>query len=143
MSALEDSMSILAIQLSRATVRLNRRLRTEQETAVSLPQISVLTALALYGPMTPGALAQHERVKPPSMTRVLGLLETAGMIERAKHPTDGRQIMVSIAVRGMAVLEDEGSKREEWLRVQIGRLTPTQQKTLRAASEIMLEMADI
>lgn len=92
--------------------------------------------------MTPGALAQYERVKPPSMTRVLGLLESAGMIGRSKHPTDGRQVVVSILEPGLDMLAAEGTKREEWLREKIGNLTAAQQKTLRAASQIMLGIAD-
>ena len=136
-----DDVAVLAGDLSQATVRLNRVLRSKQQSSVSLPQISALAGLAFYGPMSPGALAHHERVKPPSMTRVLGLLDDAGLIERSKHPTDGRQAIVAISRAGAALLVAEGATREKWLRGKLEQLSAEQRDTLRAAVRIMTDIA--
>ena len=73
--------------------------------------------------MTPGALAAAERVKPPSMTRVLASLSDLGMIERAPHPTDGRQAIVTLAPAGEDVIVAEHAARRAWLSDQIDALT--------------------
>ena len=41
--------------------------------------------------MSPGELAEHERVQPPSMTRVIAALEEWQLVTRAPHaPTGAR-----------------------------------------------------
>ena len=47
--------------------------------------------------MTPGALATRERVRPPSMTRVIASLCELGFVARDAHPADGRQVLVSVS----------------------------------------------
>ena len=55
-----------------AVMRLARRLRAERtDTSLSLSQIAALGTLARLGPMTPGELADVEKVQPPSMTRTV------------------------------------------------------------------------
>ena len=131
----------LASDLSQATWRLSRVLRFKQLSSVSMLQISALVGLALHGPMTPGELAHYEQVKPPSMTRVLGLLETAGLVDRTKHPTDGRQVIVAISKAGVALVAAERSNRQRWLWGRVEPLPRDQQETLRAAARIMMDMA--
>src|SRR5205814_9771356 len=58
--------------LRRATLRLSRRLQAERdEHGLSLTKISVLGHLARKGPLSAGALAAADRLKPQSLTRVL------------------------------------------------------------------------
>ncbi len=41
--------------------------------------------------MTPGELAEHEKVQPPSMTRVIAVLEERGLVGASRTPlTAGR-----------------------------------------------------
>jgi hypothetical protein len=68
----KDVEARLASDLSLAVIRLARQLRFRRpDSPVSLSQLSALSTLAKEGPMTPGALATRERVRPPSMTRVI------------------------------------------------------------------------
>src|SRR6516165_5453615 len=74
-----DSDARLASDLSLAVMRLARQLRFRNPSSpVSLSQLSALATLVNYGPMTPGALAIRERVRPPSMTRVIASLADLG-----------------------------------------------------------------
>jgi len=67
----------LAHDLRLATMRLARRLRQQRaDHGIPLGQISVLATLDRLGPLTPGALAQHEQVRPPTMTKVLANLKS-------------------------------------------------------------------
>ncbi len=131
----------LASDLRLAVLRLNRRLRAQRTDArVSLTHISALSTLHLLGPMTPGALAAKERVQPPSMTRIIAVLENLGFIGRAAHPTDRRQVIVSVLPPGAEYLQAEINAREAWLDSRLSELKVEQLQTLRAASDIIEQM---
>lgn len=87
--------------------------------------------------MTPGAIAARERVQPPSMTRVIASLADLGLVKREPHPTDGRQVIVTLSQSGTDVVVDEANAREEWLRAQLKRLDDDQMATLRDAVGII------
>src|ERR1700730_14324297 len=94
---MSDSEARLASDLSLAVMRLARPLCFRNPSApVTLSQLSALTTLANEGAMTPGALAIRERVRPPSMTRVIASLADLGFVERAPHPVDGRHGPVTV-----------------------------------------------
>lgn len=92
--------------------------------------------------MTPGALAGKERVQPPSMTRVIASLTDLGMVVRKPHPTDGRQIIVSLSESGEALIADETDARERWITEQLKALDQTQIATLRDAVVILRDIVD-
>lgn len=98
---------------------------------MSLTQLSALNTLHVEGPMTPGALAAAERVRPPSMTRVIASLSDLGMIKRDPHPTDGRQAIVTLAPAGVDMITAEAAARKAWLSDRLAELTPDEQATLR------------
>lgn len=87
--------------------------------------------------MTPGALAAKERVQPPSMTRVIASLSEMDLVKRDPHPTDGRQIIVSLSEAGRALIADETHAREAWMTDQLSGLTPEQLAVLTEAVSIM------
>ncbi len=90
--------------------------------------------------MTPGALAAKERVQPPSMTRVIASLTDLDLVERNPHPTDGRQIIVSLSSAGRALIADEASAREAWMTEQLSTLTEEQLVVLTRAVAIMKQI---
>lgn len=128
----------MASDLSLAVVRLTRYLRGRRvDSQVSLTQLSALATLSREGDMTPGALAARERVQPPSMTRVIASLAELGLVERTAHPTDGRQVIVSLSPAGHALIADEASAREAWMTAQLAGLDETQLAVLRDAVDII------
>ncbi|GAA5099117.1 MULTISPECIES: MarR family winged helix-turn-helix transcriptional regulator [Nocardia] len=131
----------LAGELSLAVVRLTRHLRGRRADAqISLTQLSALATLSRDGAMTPGALAAKERVQPPSMTRVIASLTDLGLVERKPHPTDGRQIIVSLSDAGCALIADETNAREAWMTEQLSNLTEEQIAVLTRAVGIMKQI---
>lgn len=131
----------LASDLSLAVVRLTRHLRGRRsDSQVSLTQLSALATLSHEGPMTPGTLAARERVQPPSMTRVIASLADVGLVDREPHPTDGRQVIVTLSGAGQALLADETHAREVWMNEQLSVLRDDQLNTLREAVEIISAM---
>ncbi|BBU21393.1 MULTISPECIES: MarR family winged helix-turn-helix transcriptional regulator [Mycobacterium] len=138
-----DSDTRLASDLSLAVMRLARQLRFRRpQSPVSLSQLSALATLDKEGPMTPGALAERERVRPPSMTRVIASLAELGFVERTAHPVDGRQVLVSVSAAGVDLLESERRASREWLAQRLASLGSAERDTLRTAADLMLALVD-
>jgi DNA-binding MarR family transcriptional regulator len=139
----KDSDGRLVSDLSLAVIRLARQLRFRRsESPVSLSQLSALSTLAKEGAMTPGALAERERVRPPSMTRVIASLAELGFIARSAHPVDGRQVLVSVSPAGADLIEAERRASQEWLKQRLDRLDPDQRNTLLMAADLMSAIVD-
>ena len=138
-----DPDSRLASDLSLAVVRLARQLRFRRpDSPVSLSQLSALATLDKDGPMTPGALAIRERVRPPSMTRVIASLAELGFVDRCAHPDDGRQVLVSVSRPGQELMDVERRASKEWLQQRLAELTAAERKTLLAAADLMFAIVD-
>lgn len=92
--------------------------------------------------MTPGALAVRERVRPPSMTRVIASLAELGFVARAPHPLDGRQVLVSVSDAGIHLIESERCASQAWLRARLATLAPNERATLLEAADLMKALVD-
>jgi DNA-binding MarR family transcriptional regulator len=136
----------LASALRISVSRLARRLRAERlakglEPGLSDTQLAALAALERHGAMTPGELAEHEKVQPPSMTRVISALEESGLVIRGPHATDRRQVVLTVTQAGRDVVQKSRSLREAWLARRLRELTPAERATLRAAAPILEKLS--
>jgi DNA-binding MarR family transcriptional regulator len=109
---------------------------------VTISQLAVLSTLECHGPLTPGELATHEKVQPPSMTRVLAGLEELGLVARRPHPTDGRQVIVQLTEAGTRRCRDEVRTREAWLSRRVAALDPDDRDALRRAVEVINQLVE-
>ena len=133
----------LASELRLSVMRLRRRLAGERhpDNELSMGAMAVLGALYRNGDLTPGALAAHERVQPPSMTRTVVHLEEGGHVARRPHETDRRQVLVSLTDRGRDTLLADRRRRDEWLALRLSDLTPDDRAVLRAAAPILEKLS--
>ena len=132
----------LAHDLRLAVMRFSRRLRNQRvDTTVTLTHLAALSTLQRHGAMSPGELAAHERVQPPSMTRVVVALEGMGLVTRTPHPTDGRQVIIDLTPAAEELLAAEARAREAWLSGRLQELTAEERAVLREASVIMDKLA--
>jgi DNA-binding MarR family transcriptional regulator len=137
----------LATALRISISRLARRLRVERlglggtETALSDIQLAALAALDRHEAMTPGELAEHEKVQPPSMTRVIAVLEERKLVQRAPHPTDRRQVVLTVTAEGRALVNRVRRRREAWLAQRLQELTPEERAILRSAAPILEKLS--
>jgi DNA-binding MarR family transcriptional regulator len=134
----------LATAMRISISRLARRLRVEQrlglgqtDAVLSDIQLAALAALERHDSMTPGELAEHEKVQPPSMTRVIAVLEERGLVLRAPHATDRRQVVLTVTPAGRSVVQLVRRRREAWLAQRLQELAPEERKILRAAAPIL------
>jgi DNA-binding MarR family transcriptional regulator len=133
----------LAHDLRLAVMRLARRLRQQRaDHGLGLGQLSALATLDRIGPMTAGALAQHEQVRPPSMTKTLAALAEAGYVDRAADPSDGRQVVVSLTDTARTLLLEDRRRRDEWLAELMAGLSPDERAVLTIALPLLEGMAD-
>ena len=104
---------------------------------LTITQLSVLTSLELAGALSPRELAEVERVQPPTLTKMVAKLEDRGLVQRAPHPTDGRQVILSATPAGRAVVAENRRARDEWLAKELAALTAEERETLSRAAEIL------
>ena len=132
----------LAHDLRLAVMRFSRRLRNQRvDQSVTLTHLAVLSTLKRHGAMSPGELAGHERVQPPSMTRVVVALEGMGLVTRSPHPTDGRQVVIDLTPAAEELLSAEAQAREAWLSGMLQQLSAEERAVLREAAVIMDKLA--
>ncbi|MFL6077387.1 MAG: MarR family winged helix-turn-helix transcriptional regulator [Mycobacteriales bacterium] len=132
----------LASALRITVARLNRRLRSQRTGHdLTLTQSSALGALHRHGPLTLSELAAHEKVQPPSMTRVVNGLAERSLVTRTPHPTDGRQALLSVSEEGEALIRADRRKKEAWLARRLAELTPAERQILKQAAPILERLA--
>lgn len=130
-------MSELADRLGMAAVRLTRLLRQQDEGALTPTMRATLGTIERDGPLTLGDLAATERVAPPTITKVVGKLEEAGLVLR-EHDADDRRIWrVSLSPAGLGWLIADRRRRRDWLTEQIHRLHVDDVDRLAAAVEVI------
>jgi DNA-binding MarR family transcriptional regulator len=135
----------LATSLRISISRLARRMRAERnaqglQPELSDSQLAALAALEKHT-MTPGELAEHEKVQPPSITRVIASLEERGLIQRMPHPTDRRQVVLTVTDQGRDVVRRVRQLREAWLARRLRDLTPAERAVLREALPILEKLS--
>jgi DNA-binding MarR family transcriptional regulator len=137
----------LATALRISVSRLARRLRAQRaasgltEAVLSETQLAALSALEVHQAMTPGELAEHEKVQPPSMTRVIAVLEERNLVLRSPHPTDRRQVILTVTEEGRAVVQRVRRRKDAWLARRLAELTTEERATLRAAVPILEKLS--
>jgi DNA-binding MarR family transcriptional regulator len=130
----------LAGELRLACMRISRRVRFESTHVVAPHQFSVLCRLE-GTPRTPGELAEIEKVSAPSMTRTVAGLVERGLVQRTADPADRRQVILSLTPDATTLLKDIRRKRDAWMSVRVGHLTPEEQEVLVRASAILTRVA--
>jgi DNA-binding MarR family transcriptional regulator len=141
-SAAADA-SDLAARVRVSVTRLTRRLRAQRaDTGVSLTHLSAMATLYSCGPMTPSKLAAAERVRPPSVTRVLAALQEAGLIRRLEDAGDRRQSIIMLTDVGIDHLHAEAAVTERWPHERLADLSEPDRETLRRAVNIIDGMAE-
>jgi DNA-binding MarR family transcriptional regulator len=128
----------LADRLHSAAIHLLRRLRREDDASgLPAPQLSALSVIVFGGPITLGALAHAEQVRPPTITKLVATLEDAGLVEREVDETDRRVVRVKATARGTRLLQEGRMRRVASLAESLGRLPASDRERLARAVPIL------
>jgi DNA-binding MarR family transcriptional regulator len=132
----------LAPRLRLAVTRMARRLRQEAGTDLSPSQIAALATIERHGPLSPSEVADRERIKRPTATRVVRMLQGEGLIERVQDPEDGRASILSITSEGRALLRRLRARKTAYLAQRLDRLEPEDRRALERAAELLEGMLE-
>lgn len=139
----EDDRAAIS-ELRGAVMRLSRRLRNQRiDESLSPTEMSVLATLTRCGSATPGELARKEHVQPPSMTRIVAMLEAKGLVRREPHPDDRRQVVVTSTEQAAAMLDQSREKRNAWLSALAEGLDEDELAVLRQAAPVLEKLAHL
>jgi DNA-binding MarR family transcriptional regulator len=127
----------LVIRLRLGVMRLARRLRQQTEGEITASQLSALSSVDRLGPLTLGALAAVERVRPPTVTRIVGHLEAAGLVVRRPAPGDRRSAEVELSPSGRELLDRSRTRKDAYLAERLATLGPAEVAVLRRAAAVL------
>jgi DNA-binding MarR family transcriptional regulator len=130
----------MAARLRLSATRLARRLRQQTDTGLTPTQLSALAAVDRHGPLTLGDLAQHERIAPPTVTKVVAKLEADGLLTRQADPDDRRSTLVATTRSGRKLLDATRTRKDAWLAARIASLAPADQGRLDQALDVLDEL---
>ena len=120
----------LAARLRLAVLRLSRKVRQQVADEVTPSQVSVLVSVERTGRPTLGELAAREGVRPPSMTRQVESLVSAGLLRRSVDSGDKRVARVELTAAGRRALQRSRSLRTAYLARKLSRLAPQDRERL-------------
>ena len=126
-----------AARLRLAIVRTARRLRQEAGGELTPSTAAALATIERHGPLAPSELAEIERVKRPTITRVVARLEEAGLVERTGDPADGRASLVSVTREGSELLRRIRTRKNAYLARRLSKLDPDDLDVLERAVDVL------
>jgi DNA-binding MarR family transcriptional regulator len=132
----------LASRLRFAVARTARRLRQEAGTGLSPSLTAALATVERSGPLTPSELADAERVRRPTVTRMLGHLEDEELITRTPDPADRRSTLIAITPAGAALLAAARTRKDVFLSERLDGLSTADRETLARAAAILEGMLE-
>jgi DNA-binding MarR family transcriptional regulator len=142
MATTSPQITEVASHLRLAIVRTARRLRQEAFGAEGGRQLSPSLSAALasvvnHGPLTPSELAERERIKRPTATRIVANLEGLGLVTRTQDPSDGRAFLVAATPQGSDLLKRLRTRKNAYLAKRLRDLDAEEVETLERAAAIL------
>jgi DNA-binding MarR family transcriptional regulator len=132
----------LAPRLRWAITRMARRLRQEAGTDLGPSQVAALATVERHGPLSPSELADRERIKRPTATRIVRHLEAAGLVERVKDPEDGRASILSATPEARELLKRLRARKTAYLAKRLAAMDADDRRTLERAAELLEGMLE-
>ena len=117
-------------------------MRQEAGTGLSATLTAALATIERHGPLTPSELADVERVKRPTATRIAAALEADGLIARAPDPSDGRASLLSASPRGRALLRRLRRRKNAYLSRRLREIDDADVEALERAAEVLERMLE-
>src|SRR5690242_19529949 len=121
----------LAEQLHSSAIRLLRSLRQSDESSgLTSSRLSALSVIVFSGQITLGDLAQAERVRPPTMTRIVHALQQQQLVVKLPDQDDGRLIRIAATTKGKRELLRGKARRVQHLASAIRGLSEKERRDL-------------
>lgn len=139
-SAMTRDLVDLANTVRIACQRVSRSVRYDSGDVLPPHQLAVLFHL-LKGPMTPGELAEAERVSAPSMSKTVAVLAELRLVERTDDPDDGRRCPLVLTTHGTRTVHGASAHRDWFMVQRLESLSQDDRDLLRDAARLLNEVA--
>src|SRR3954454_2880543 len=133
----------LAHSLRLSVARLARLLRQQDRMGLGPTMVAALASVHRLGNPTHGELAALEQVAPPTITAVVGKMESLGLVTRETGTVDRRVTRIRITPAGMDQLDEVRSRRTSWLASQLGALTDDERRRLADAADVLAKLVAV
>lgn len=121
-----------------ASIHLLRRARRDDaKSGTSDARLSALSVLVFAGPKTVSELAGWERVRVPTMSRLVAAMEAEGLVRKARNGSDARSVLLHPTPKGRRVLDRARDLRLSALATLFAGATPAELETVREAAAIV------
>jgi DNA-binding MarR family transcriptional regulator len=134
----------LAGEMRTEVSRLAYHLRTPAtRSGITPTRLTALSALTRYPDgLRQGDLAELMNISPPSMTRLVEILEEAGWVERRRDPDDQRCLLIVLSPVGRKTLDTLRDESASQLSEELADLTADERAALAAAVPVLRKLAD-
>jgi DNA-binding MarR family transcriptional regulator len=136
-AATTPSTTELASELRLAVLRLARRLRQHAPLDVTPSQLSALTSIVREGRVTLSQLAELERVKPPTVTRIVEALGQRDLVTRVVDEDDRRIAWVAPTAEGRALVDTIRRRRDAYLAEHLRTFSAEDRELLARAATLL------
>ena len=122
---------------------LGRRLREiDAATGLTPARYSALASLHFNGSRNLGDLAADERVKPPSVSRLVRDMERDGLVRRAPDPSDGRGVLIELTPAAVAAFEAARAEKIALVADYLAALSPDMRAAISVAFVALDDLAE-
>jgi DNA-binding MarR family transcriptional regulator len=141
----QPEVRVIAARLRIGLSAFNRRI---QEAGIggdlSAPQLTALSRIDRFGPLTTAELARREQITPQAMGATIASLEQRGLVARSADATDGRRSILSLTPPGRRVLHSGRSAVADKIAAALGgSFTPGEIAVLDAAAPLIERLSDL
>jgi DNA-binding MarR family transcriptional regulator len=81
--------------------------------------MSVIATLVRHGPCTIGQIATFERVRSPSVSKIVDGLDSVGLVERKRDTEDRRRVVITLSQEGEAFVDQARNDSVSWLSARL------------------------
>jgi DNA-binding MarR family transcriptional regulator len=116
---------------------LRRAAERDAETGLTRARLSALSVVVFAGPLTLGALAEAEGVRPATMTNIVTALERDGLVRRKPNAADGRSVLIEATAAGIRALQRGRARRINEIAERLDDLDPDELALVWRAGELL------
>ena len=131
------------IRLRRVILRLARQLNAASVgEGLTSTQASVLGIITHRGPLGLTELTEIEGLNPTMLSRVVGKLDSFGLIRRLRDPQDFRAARIEVTPEGQRIYQRIAAQRAAIISECVAGLPPDQEAALVAALPALEDLAE-
>jgi DNA-binding MarR family transcriptional regulator len=136
----DNDVTRLRIALGRTVRAIDRG--TNQDD-ITRTELTVLATIARTEQISLAELAEFEGINPTMLSRVVGKLETRGLVRRVHDSVDRRMVHTKITRAGIKVWNKDRAARSKLFAALLDQLPESEASTLRAAISALESLAGL